>query len=154
MSVPDYDIKQSNGEVPLMVKIWGLLSTPLLPLLPGPFWPGVVGHERVISMGQTELNCVRMLNWIAWNKTALAFKLRTYAELKCLKRKWFCMLNWIVWNRIVVDIETVLTLNWIVWNRTVLTFNCLKTKTILNWIVGMRTVWLNWIAWNRNVFDN
>ena len=46
--------------------------------------------------------------------------------------------------------------NKIVWNRTVLTFICVWAKTIfiLNWIVGIRTVWLNWMAWNRYVFDN
>ena len=30
-------------------------STCSLPLLPGPFWPGVVAPERVLSMGQKEL---------------------------------------------------------------------------------------------------
>ena len=43
------------------------------------------------------------------------------------------MQNWIVGNRTVFEIETVL---------------------MLNWIFGIRTVWLNWIAWNCNVFDN
>ena len=66
------------------------------------------------------------------------------------------MLNWIVWNGTVFDIETLLTLNWTVWNKTILTFNSGRTKTIfmLNWIVGIRTVWINWMACNRNVFDN
>ena len=27
-----------------------------------------------------------MLNWIAWNKTVLTFKLRPYAKLNCVKR--------------------------------------------------------------------
>ena len=30
-------------------------STLLLPLLPGPIWPGVVAPDRVLSMGQIEL---------------------------------------------------------------------------------------------------
>ena len=82
-------------------------NTPSLPLLPGLLWPGVVVPDRVLSIDQIELNCVLMLNWIAWNRTVLTFKLR------------FDILNWIAWNRTVFDIETVLTLNWNVWNRTV-----------------------------------
>ena len=48
---PRYDIKQSDGEVPVMLEFWGMWSTPLLPLLPGPLWPGVVAPDRVLSMG-------------------------------------------------------------------------------------------------------
>ena len=44
-----YDTKQSDCEVPAM--IWGVRSTPSLPLLPGPLWPGVVALDRVLSMG-------------------------------------------------------------------------------------------------------
>ena len=25
---------------------------------------------------------------------------------------------------------------------------------MLNWVVGIRTVWLDWIDWYKNVFDN
>ena len=39
---PGYDIKQSDGEVPVMLELWEMQSTPLLPSLPGPLWPGVV----------------------------------------------------------------------------------------------------------------
>ena len=98
-----------------MLEIWGMWSTRLSPLLPGPLWSGMAAPDRVLSMGQ--------------NRS----KLRTYANLNCLKWNCVLMLTWIVWNGTVFDIETVLALNWIVWNRT---------------------VWLNWIAWNRNVFDN
>ena len=59
---PRYDTKQSNGEVPAMLELWGMRSTPSLPSLPGPFWPGVVAPDRVLSMGQIELNCILMLN--------------------------------------------------------------------------------------------
>ena len=45
-----------------MQKLWGMLSTPSLPLLLGPLWPVVVAPDRVLSMGLTELNCVLMLN--------------------------------------------------------------------------------------------
>ena len=33
---PDYDTKQSDGEVPAMLELWGMRSTPSLPSLPGP----------------------------------------------------------------------------------------------------------------------
>ena len=45
-----------------MLELWGMLSTPLLPLLPGPLWVEVVAPDRVLSMGQIELNRVLMLN--------------------------------------------------------------------------------------------
>ena len=74
-----YDSKQSVGEVPEMLLLWVMRSTLSLPLLPGPLWPRVVAPDIVISIGQIELNC------IAWNRTVLTFKLRTYAKLGCLK---------------------------------------------------------------------
>ena len=48
---PGYDTKQSDGEVPVMQELWGMRSTPSLPLLPGPLWPGMVASNRAISMG-------------------------------------------------------------------------------------------------------
>ena len=59
---PEYDTKQSDGEVPVMLELWGMWSTPSLPLLPGPLCPGVVALDRALSMGQIELICVLMLN--------------------------------------------------------------------------------------------
>ena len=50
-----YDTKQSEVEVPILLDLWGMQSTPSLPLLPGPFWPGVVAPGRVLSVGQIEL---------------------------------------------------------------------------------------------------
>ena len=104
---PGYDTKQSNHEVPVMLKLLRMQSTPSLPSLPGQLWPGVVVPDRVLSMDLIELKFVLKLNWIALNRTVLTFKLYTYAELNYLKWNCFCVLNWIVWN------------------RTVLTFNCL-----------------------------
>ena len=46
-----YDTKQSDGEVPVMLGPWGILSTPSLPLLPGPLRPGMVAPDRALSMG-------------------------------------------------------------------------------------------------------
>ena len=48
---PGYDTKQSDGEVPAVMELWGMLSTHSLPLLPGPLWPGVVAADRALSMG-------------------------------------------------------------------------------------------------------
>ena len=157
---PRYDTKQSDGEASVILELWGIWSTLSLPLLPAPLWPGVIAPDRVLSKGQIELNCILMLNWIAWiepfwnlsyilmlnwvawNRTVLKFKFGTYAKLNCLK--WNCFFYF----------ETVLTLNWIVRNRAVLT----KTILRLNWIVRNRAVLtktilrLNWIVWNRVVY--
>ena len=43
---PGYDTKQSDGKVPAMLELWGMQSTPLLPSLPGPLWPGVVAPDE------------------------------------------------------------------------------------------------------------
>ena len=43
---PWYDTKQSDGEVPVILELWGMWSIPLLPLLPGPLWPGVVAPVK------------------------------------------------------------------------------------------------------------
>ena len=48
---PRYDTKQSDGEVPAVLELWGIRSTPSLPSLPGPVWPGVVAPDRALSMG-------------------------------------------------------------------------------------------------------
>ena len=39
-----------------MLELWGMRNTPSLPSLPGPLWAGVVAPDRVVSMGQIELN--------------------------------------------------------------------------------------------------
>ena len=48
---PGYDTKQSDGEVPVILGLWGIRSTPSLPLLPGPLWPGVAAPDRALFMG-------------------------------------------------------------------------------------------------------
>ena len=69
-----------------MLELWGIQSTPSLPLVAGPLWPGVIAADRVLSIGQIELNCVLIRDWISWNRTV--FDIETVL-----------MLNWIVWNR-------------------------------------------------------
>ena len=51
---PGYDIKQSNGEAQVKLALWGMWSTFSLLSLPGPFWPGVVAPDRILSIGQIE----------------------------------------------------------------------------------------------------
>ena len=48
---PGYDIKQSDGEAPVLQEFWVIPSTPLLPLLPDNLWPGVVAPDKVQSIG-------------------------------------------------------------------------------------------------------
>ena len=45
-----------------MLELRGMQSTPSLPSLQGLLWSGVVASDRVLCMGQIELNCVLMLN--------------------------------------------------------------------------------------------
>ena len=85
---PGYNTKQSHCEAPVMLELWGMRSTSSLPSLSGPLWPRVVAPDRVLSMGQIELICVIMLNWIVWNRTVLTFNCK----------KTVLILIWIVWN--------------------------------------------------------
>ena len=72
--ISGYDSKQSDGEDPVMLDLWGMQNTPLLPLLLGPFWSGVVTPYRFLSMDQIGLNSVFMINWIVWNRTVYIYK--------------------------------------------------------------------------------
>ena len=49
-----YDTKQSDGEAPVMLELWGMQSTPSLPSLPGPLCPRVVAPDRVLSLYQRD----------------------------------------------------------------------------------------------------
>ena len=70
---PGYDTKKSDGEVPVLLELWGMHSTPSLPSLPGSLCLGMIAPDRVLSMSQIELNFILMLNWIVWNGTVLKF---------------------------------------------------------------------------------
>ena len=48
---PENDTKQSDGEVPVMLELWGMRSTSLLPSLPDPLWPGVVALDKGLMNG-------------------------------------------------------------------------------------------------------
>ena len=77
----------------------GNVEYPSIAITPRSTLAQVVATDRVLSMARVELNCVLMLNLIAWNRTV--FDIETVLTL-----------NWIVWLRIV-------WLNWIAWNRNV-----------------------------------
>ena len=47
--------KQFDGEAPVMPELWGIQSTPSLPLLSGSLDSGEVAPDMVLSMGQIEL---------------------------------------------------------------------------------------------------
>ena len=51
---PEFDTKLSDGEASVS-ELWWMWSTFSLPLLPGPFWPGVVVLVRDASIRQIEL---------------------------------------------------------------------------------------------------
>ena len=70
---PGYDTKQFDAEVPVMLELWGMRSTPSLWSPPDPLCPGVAAVDRVLSMSQIELNCVLMLNWIVCSRTVSTF---------------------------------------------------------------------------------
>ena len=63
---PGHDIKLPNGKAPFL-ELWGMCSTPSLPLFLGSLWPRVVIPVRVPSMDQIELLnhltvCKQMIN--------------------------------------------------------------------------------------------
>ena len=55
-------LQLTDGEVPQMLELWGMWSTPSLSLLPRSFWPRVMAPDRVLPVVQIELNCLLMLN--------------------------------------------------------------------------------------------
>ncbi len=50
-----YDTKQSDGEVPVMLELWGMQSTSSLASLPGLLLSGVVALDSVLYVGKIEL---------------------------------------------------------------------------------------------------
>ena len=45
-----------------MLELWGMRSTPLLPSLPGPLWPGVVAPDEGSIYGLNRTHGILMLN--------------------------------------------------------------------------------------------
>ena len=62
-----------------MLELWGMQSTPLLPLLPGPLWPGVITPDKgpIYGLSRTK----------PWFLEFTVFCIQTVysAKLNCLK---------------------------------------------------------------------
>ena len=58
---PRYETKQSDNETPVVMELYRIAITPK------PTLARVVASDRILSMGQIELNFVITLNWIVWN---------------------------------------------------------------------------------------
>ena len=71
---------QSDGEVPVMLELSGMRSTPLLPLLPDPLRPGAVA----LLYGKKEQNYVLMPNLIVEIELFLHL---TVSKQKCTHAK-------------------------------------------------------------------
>ena len=87
---PRYDTKQSDGVAPVMLVLWGIRSTPLLPSHPGPILPGVLASDSVLSVGQIEVIDIQTVHMLNWNRSVLTFncvstKNCIYVKLNCLK---------------------------------------------------------------------
>ena len=66
---PRYDTKQPDGEVPVMLELWGMWSTPSLQLLPSQLWPWVVAPDRapIYEINRTNLHTYTKLNYLKQN---------------------------------------------------------------------------------------
>ena len=74
-----------------MLELQGIRRSPSLPSIPRPLWRWLVAPDRVLSMGQIELNCELMLNWNVWNRTVyvsiLLYGCTTWTLTKRLEKK-------------------------------------------------------------------
>ena len=50
-----YDTKLSDSKAPVILELWGMQSTPLLPSLQSSVWPGVIAIDKVLSLAQIEV---------------------------------------------------------------------------------------------------
>ena len=57
-----YNTKQSDGDVAVMLELWGMRSTPTLSSLSGPLWIRVRASDKILSMNQIELCTYSKLN--------------------------------------------------------------------------------------------
>ena len=73
------DCPRYDGEVPVMLKLSGVWSTPSLSSLPGSLWPGVVTPDEapISGLNRTKPQFQEFI--------VFAFKLRIYTKLNCLK---------------------------------------------------------------------
>ena len=43
---PSSVLNMTDGDILVMLELWGMRNTPSLPLLPGPLWPGLVVPDK------------------------------------------------------------------------------------------------------------
>ena len=151
-SVQDMTLNNPMVGVPVMLELWGMRRTPSLPSFLGPLWPGgVVAPGWVLSIYQIELNCVLMLNWIVWNRTAFDIETEYWCLIELLEIELFWHLNFVLILTESLEIDTfsysncVLRLNCVLCFRELLEIELfwhLNYVLILNWIVWTRTVCL------------
>ena len=72
-----------------MLELLGMQSTPSLSSLPGQLWPGVVASDRILSMGQIELNYnytkLNCLKLTIFTFNTVKTKIYCYTKLNCGK---------------------------------------------------------------------
>ena len=75
-----YDPRQSDDEAPIILKLWGMWSTPSFPSLPGRLWPWVVAPDKgpIYGSNRTKLCCYTKLN---------RFKIELFWHLTVCKQK-------------------------------------------------------------------
>ena len=103
---PRYNFKPSDSEASGMLELWGMWSTPSLPLLPGPLWPGMVAPEKgsIYESNRTRshLNWVQTndLCWIELLEIELFDPLTVYRQMTNVKL-WLLYSN--TWNHLSVN---------------------------------------------------
>ena len=63
---PGCDTKQSDGDVPVMLELWGMRSAPSSPLLPVPLWLRMVAPDKgpIYWLNRTKLHTYAKLNYL------------------------------------------------------------------------------------------
>ena len=76
---PEYDTKQSDGEVPVLLELWGMCNTPLIAIALRSTLAGLEApdKDRVYRSNRTKLWSLEL--------NISAFKLSIHAKLNCLK---------------------------------------------------------------------
>ena len=78
-----------------MLELWGMWTTPLLPILPGSLWSRGVAPDRVLSMGQIEQTVCKQITdvklWLVINQYVKTFNCaqkRAQVHLRMLSTKY------------------------------------------------------------------
>ena len=178
-----YNTKHSKVEIPVMLDLWRIRSTPWLPSLPGPLWLGVVAlhhHHHIALVARISLTLSRhsSLSFIALGRSSGQHPVSSHScwmyvragrpafARPCvgIHKSTSLMISSLLGLYQVVALDRVQSmgqiklncifiLKWIVWNRTVLIFKIL-IHTQLNWLKWECFCMLKWIIWNQKCFLN